>query len=106
MDWKLITKVIAGIAMSVGMISGIIALDGNYARAEAVKQSMSLLAKGVQIQIDTQQLQSSEFQLTRVKHSLAKAPTDEDLVDQKLYLKDQIHFLRDRIQATTESLSQ
>ncbi len=103
--WKKIASGIGIISLLVGIMVSMFVIDERYAKAADVKQSFSVMAIGVQIQMDTQQLDTLTAQQYRVKKYLANNPDDVDAKEEIIYLREQIKMLRGRVQNNTTNLT-
>lgn len=101
---KHIWKVVTSVGVVIGMIVSFYTIDGVYARAADVQQSMSVMGQGVQLQIDTSQLTDFTAQRYRVLRILEDNPDDTNAKEELEFLNSQIKFLRERIQTTTINL--
>lgn len=87
-----------------GLIGGGIAYDGTLAKADEVQQSLSIMAQGIQIQMDTNRLSQLNDQRYKVKRHLMLNPIDKDAQDELAYLNEQITNLRVRIETNSMNL--
>lgn len=101
---KNIWKIITGTAVVVSLAATMFTVSDRIAWAADVEQSLSIMGQGIQLQIDTQQLDAVTDRKYLVRRRLEANPNDQDAKDEMEYLKRQVEVLRDRIKKNTMAL--
>jgi len=97
---------IVGLIGTIGaMIGGAIAYDNTVAKTVAVQQSLSVMATGVQIQLDTNRLDTLMDRQYAVQRILLINPNDAMAQEEKAYLNERIAELRHRIEENSMNLT-
>lgn len=105
MNWKIISGVISAIALLAGLVTGSFTFYEKVAWAEEVQQSLGVMAKGTQIQIDNNYLESLQDRRRNIQQILEVKPNDLYAKEELEYLSDRIMKVRERIDQNTKELT-